>query len=260
MIARIGYYQDIPRLGRRVNFALSLANPLAGVDMLVHGSDALHGWGAQAFPDQTLLYVRGFDPSTRQFTYEVNPRFGATSPQTTAILNPFRVTIDMTFDLGRNAQVQMVEINMRPSRGDKSARASADTIRMRFLSGVSSNGPQDVYRYILTLKDSLALSVDQIAKLEAARGSYRAKIDSMYTDLANYLVALPPTFDGSAAAKRIRDVQTASWKFLAEQGKPIQAIISPTQMQLLWQPVITTLTKGYTGGSWAMGASSWYER
>jgi len=67
---------------------------------------------------------------------------------------------------------------------------------MRLMGGVSSNGPQDVYKYILTLKDSLALSQDQIAKLEAARVTFRTKVDSIYTDLANYLAALPPNFDG----------------------------------------------------------------
>jgi hypothetical protein len=260
MNARVGYFRDVPKLGRRVNFSLNLSNPLAGIDMLLHGGNDLRGWGAQAAPDATLLYVRGFNQNTRTFTYEVNPRFGATSPRTTAILNPFRVTIDMQFDLGRDRAVQQVEINLRPPRGDKAPRASADTIKMRFLSGTSSQGPQDVYRYILSLKDSLALSANQIAALEATRVPYRAKIDSMYTDLANYLVSLPPIFDGAAAAKRIRDASTATWQLLADQGKPIQAILNAAQIQLLWQPVIFTLTKGYNGGTWATTASSWIER
>jgi hypothetical protein len=261
MNARVGYVSDIPKLGRRANVSLNLANPLAGLDLLLHGNDDLHGWGAQALPDQTLLFVRGYDAAARTFTYEANPRFGATSPRTTAILNPFRITIDVQLDLGRDRAVQQVEINLRPPRGEKTAtRASADTVKMRFLSGVTSNGPQDVYKYILSIKDSLALSSDQIAKLEAARVTYRAKIDSMYTDLANYLVTLPPTFDGAAAAKRIRDVGTAAWQALADQGKPIQAIISPTQMQLLWQPVVITLTKYRPGSQWATGDSRWLDR
>jgi len=40
-----------------------------------------HDWG-QNFPaDQNLLYVRGFDPTTRRNGYDVNQRFGSRRPQ-----------------------------------------------------------------------------------------------------------------------------------------------------------------------------------
>ena len=61
----------------RATISLGIANPLTGVDALVHGSNNLHGWGAPSFADPTLLYVRGFDPTTQQYHYDVNPRFGA---------------------------------------------------------------------------------------------------------------------------------------------------------------------------------------
>jgi hypothetical protein len=259
MNARIGYNSPLPRLGRRANFSLNLANPLAGLDLLLHGNDQLHGWGSQAFPDQTLLYVRGFNATTRQFSYEVNHRFGATSPQTTAILNPFRLTFDVQLDLSRDRDVQGVEISLRPPRGQK-GRANADTIKMRFLSGMSTNAPQDVYKYILSLKDSLALSQEQIAKLQAARIPFRAKIDTVYTILANYLAALPNDFSGPTAAKRIRDTQSATWELVAGQGKVIQEIISPSQMQLLWAPVITTLTHYVPGSTWGTSDAAWLDR
>ena len=38
------------------------SNPLGAADLLLHGENNLHGWGQFAFPDPTLLYVRGFDP------------------------------------------------------------------------------------------------------------------------------------------------------------------------------------------------------
>jgi hypothetical protein len=94
--------------------------------------------------------------------------------------------------------------------------------------------------------------------LEAARVPFRAKVDSMYTALASYLAGLPPTFDGDAAAKRIRDTNNATWKCVADQGKPIQAVLSPAQMQLLRQPVISLLTKGFTGTIWALPAARWW--
>ena len=35
---------------------------------------------SQLLPDNQLLYVRGFDQQAQRFIYQVNPRFGNTSP------------------------------------------------------------------------------------------------------------------------------------------------------------------------------------
>ena len=47
--------------------------------MLLHGDGHLHGWGQPFIPNNQLLYVRGFDPTTQTYKYEVNQRFGATA-------------------------------------------------------------------------------------------------------------------------------------------------------------------------------------
>lgn len=72
------------------------------------------------------------------------------------------------------------------------------------------------------------------------------------------MASLPPTFDGAAAAQRIRDVNTATWQLIGAQGKPIHGILSPVQIQLLWQPVIATIIKGYNDSTWATGDSNWW--
>jgi len=51
---------------------------------------SLRGWGQSLFPDQTLLYVRGFDPVSKVYKYEVNPRFGSTNPQFSQFRQPSR--------------------------------------------------------------------------------------------------------------------------------------------------------------------------
>src|SRR4029434_5477116 len=68
------------RMPQRASIQFQLSNPLAAADMLFHDDDNLHGWGQYATPDPSLLYVRGFDPSTNRYTYEVNQRFGAKNP------------------------------------------------------------------------------------------------------------------------------------------------------------------------------------
>ena len=62
----------------------SFTNVLTGVDLLAHGSNNMHGWGQQPQLDPNLFFVRGFDPATNTFKYDVNPRFGNSRLQTTA--------------------------------------------------------------------------------------------------------------------------------------------------------------------------------
>lgn len=57
---------------RLANVNLNFSNPLGGLDQLLHGADKLRGWGTQPFPDPVLYHVRGFDPTSNRFLYEVN--------------------------------------------------------------------------------------------------------------------------------------------------------------------------------------------
>jgi hypothetical protein len=50
---------NIPRTANRLSVSLNLANPLGGIDQLLHGSDRLRGWGATPIPDGTLYQIRG---------------------------------------------------------------------------------------------------------------------------------------------------------------------------------------------------------
>ena len=52
------------RMPQRATLSFQLSNPLGAADLLLHGSNGLRGWGQPSFPDQSLLYVRGFDPGT----------------------------------------------------------------------------------------------------------------------------------------------------------------------------------------------------
>ncbi len=76
-------------LDRRLTISVITQNTLTGLDQLLHGSNNLHGWGQPSFPDRTLLYVRGFDPTTGTYQYQVNEHFGATN----GTRNAFRVPV-----------------------------------------------------------------------------------------------------------------------------------------------------------------------
>jgi hypothetical protein len=251
MNARISYWRGLPRIGQRASVSLNIANPLAALDYAFHGQDKLRGWGSSANPDPWLLYVRGYDASQQRFLYEVNPRFGGTSPRSATLINPFRLTLDVRMDVGESVERQQVRRNLRANNGDVASRASADTIKNRFLTVSGLNAPQDIYGHILYFKDSLALSAAQIAHLEEFRKPFRAVIDSMYTDLANYLAALPAHYDAGEPARRIRETNDAAWRAMHGEGRTITAVLSPAQLHLLWSPIVATLTMPYTGGHWS---------
>ena len=89
------------RLPQRATLSFSVSNPLGAADLLLHGQDNLRGWGQSPFPDQTLLYVRGFDPADASaYRYEVNPRFGSTNPQFSQFRQPVTLTMSLRVDVG----------------------------------------------------------------------------------------------------------------------------------------------------------------
>src|SRR4029079_7285155 len=170
------------------------------LDELLHGSDKLRGWGAIPLPDATLYQVHGFDPANRQFIYQVNPRFGASSPATTTRRNPFRMTLDVQLDLGRSVQEQQVEQNLRVRPSLYGTRATADSIKARYMRTQFS----DFYAMLLRNADSLALSRSQSEQLQAEQKVLRAHADSIFADLAKDLVALPQDYDVKSAAQRVK--------------------------------------------------------
>src|SRR5439155_8581360 len=80
------------RMPQRATLSFQLSNPLAAADLLLHGSNNTRGWGQTPLPDPSLLYVRGFDPNSNRFIYDVNNRFGSTNPA----FNPIRAPVTLT--------------------------------------------------------------------------------------------------------------------------------------------------------------------
>jgi hypothetical protein len=231
---------------------LNLANPLGGIDQLLHGSDRLRGWGATPIPDGTLYQIRGYDQTAQRYIYQVNPRFGNTNPALNTFRSPFRMTLDIRMALGPNAQQQAVALNMRIKPPLAGTRASADTILNRYVCGNGSgaNGYSDIYRYLLRLSDSLALSRDQSEKMQARQKFMRAKADSVYGVLANYLAALPPDYSVKDAAQHVTDTETAMWKLIYGESTFLEELLTNGQIRLLPMPIfnmVTTTTPNYNG-------------
>ncbi len=222
-------FANVPRTDNRMRITLAMTNIAGGVDQLLHGSSGLRGWGSLPIPDQSLYRVRGFDASAKRFIYDVNPRFGATDPAFTTRRSPFRLAIDVQMDLGPSVPEQQVEQNIRIRPSQYGTRASADTIKARYLRSNFTN----LYTVILRNADSLALSRDQVDKVKAQEVVLKIRADSVYLPLASYLVALGEGFDVKEAAKRVRDTGDAMWTVIYAEKSFLKEVLNPAQITLL---------------------------
>jgi hypothetical protein len=224
-LALAGRWLHLPR---RVSAVLNLSNPLAAADRVLHGSDGLRGWGGAVRPDPTLYYVRGFDPAARAFRYEVNPRFGATSGPFGVVREPFRITLDVRIDLNPSLPKQQMQHLLRAGRTLPGPRLTAAAITERYARQIL-----DPYSAVLDLSDSLFLSPQQTRALRDAQVEYRARADSIWNDLANYMTGLPLHFDAAVAVKRQEDATTAEWALIRQEGPKIKQMLDPAQFRLL---------------------------
>ena len=189
------------------------------------------------FPDQTLLRVRGFDPGTNSFLYSVNPRFGSTSVATTSQRIPFRITLDVSVDVGHSAQEQQLEQNLRIRAPLAGTHAPIDSVILRYRRNYS-----DFYGFLLVrLKDSLALTLDQQRRMQDERDLLGKKADSIYTALARYLVDLPNSYDRKDAVKHVNDADDAMWKDIYAEGPFLVKLLTPGQIRLLPSPIFTMI-------------------
>ncbi len=115
---------------QRAQVRFQLSNPFGAADLLMHGAANPHGWGQSTAPDQTLLYVRGFDPATNRFTYDVNQHFGSTAPRSTASrTSPVTLTALLSIDLSppreRQSLTQMLDRGRKYPEQEKAKRERA---------------------------------------------------------------------------------------------------------------------------------------
>jgi hypothetical protein len=143
-------------LKRRVVFSLIAANPLAGLDQALHGSD-LHGWGQPVNPDRTLLYVRGFDPATETYRYEVNEHFGTNSAVQRAYSQPFILSLQARFLIGGDDRDRMTRFMQQQNQQNQTQQMNpiAEMIKMA---------------------DTLLLTKQQIAQLQPIADSLAIKM------------------------------------------------------------------------------------
>jgi hypothetical protein len=221
-----------PRLQaiRVSEISMNFANPLAGLDQLVHGAEGLRGWGAASIPDPTLHAVRSFDAGARQFRYTVNPRFGRALPASTLWRAPFRMTLEVSMNLGKPIAVQQLNQWLKPGRaGHTGKRLTAAELKKRYERNVP-----DPFDLVLQNADSLLVNRAQVEALTRAQPAYRLRMDSVWTSLAADLAALGDQYDDAAALKRQEAAMDQGWEITRVAVHTVVApILNRVQLGLL---------------------------
>ena len=225
---RVSLVSQALKLPDRATISLGIANPLTGIDALVHGSSNLHGWGAPSSTDPTLFLVRGFDPTTETYKYDVNPRFGASRQASALNLAPMRLTLDVRLDVGPERERQDLFLRLRAGRGGRGNRASEQQLKLQYVR----NYPNP-FEQMLRQQDSLGLSDEVADSIAILNKTYGKAIDSIWTPVAKYLASLPDKYSLDEAYERVRTAENASLDKMATYGPAAKALLTPEQVRKL---------------------------
>ena len=217
------------RMPQRATLSFNLSNPLGAADLALHGSNNLHGWGQPATPDQSLLYVRGFNPGTGRYIYEVNQRFGATLPALSAFRLPVTLTAMLRFDVGPTRERQALTAQL-----DRGRRTNGDKIPEQFMRLMYGQGSlPNPMAQILRQQDSLHLTAQQADSIAAINRFYNVRIDSIWAPVAKYLSALPNRYDQGDAYDHYLAARRASVDLLSDLAPQVKEILTAEQQRKL---------------------------
>ncbi|HEX6313693.1 MAG TPA: TonB-dependent receptor [Gemmatimonadaceae bacterium] len=226
---------------QRTSISLQVANPLGAADLMFNGSDDLRGWGQVRTPEQSLLFVRGFDPVAQRYTYEVNQRFGATTPALTAVRAPVRVTAMIRMDLGPSREWQSLAMQLDRGRTLRGNKAPEAMLKAMYGTG----GLPNPIAQILRQSDTLKLSGLQADSLATMNRSYVIRLDSIWAPIAKEFAALPDTYNKKDVQDRYVAARRASVDLLLKLSPVIKQLLTQDQLRRLPSFVASYLDPRY---------------
>jgi hypothetical protein len=225
---------------RRLTLSLLTVNLLGGLDQWLHGAANLHGWGFAAAPDPVLLYVRGFDPIAQRFRYNVNGRFGATAGANGGVTVPFQIAIQAHLLVGFIPPSRRVRalLGAPATPGAGGGGGGGGGLPPDFAARLAQALPNPLPA-ILGYRDSLQLTPDQIARLQAVSDS----LDAATRDLADSLQAesqrAGERADPTALYERMRPRLAEGRRRIRHALQAAQSVLTPDQWAKLPDAVKT---------------------
>jgi hypothetical protein len=217
------------RMPQRANISFQISNPLGAADVLLHGEDKLHGWGQTFVPNAQLLSVRGFDPGSNRFLYEVNQRFGATSVAQSAIRAPVTLTAMLRVDVGPARERQDLTLLLDRGRTTNGTKAQEAFLKSWYGSG----GIMNPMAQILRNADTLELTQVQADSVAVLNRNYTITLDSIWTPVSKYLASLPERYSQDEAYERYRAAREASVDALIRIAPLINHLLTHEQLRKL---------------------------
>lgn len=249
------------RMPQRATLSFQVSNPLGAADLLVNGSSKLRGWGQPSFPDQQLLYVRGFDQQAQRYRYEVNQRFGW-STQSSGFRIPVTLTAMMRFDVGPTREKQMLTQQLDRGRRTNGTKAPEMLIRAMYGSG----GIPNPLATILRQQDTLKLTSVQADSLATLNRLYTINNEQLWAPLARQFAELPDGYDREEVYRKYMVARKATIDLLmklapdvkdlltSEQRRKLPAFIS-SHLEPRYLASIRSGTAGFTGSTVFGGGS-----
>lgn len=245
-------------LNRRLTVSVVTQNFLRGLDELLHGAAGARGWGLSTRPDNTLLYVTGFDQSAGTFNYQVNERFGSTAGTATAFRPPFQIGIQLRMQIGPDRMRQaldamraggrggVVMVQGGPGMGSQMGFRGPDLNPAAIIERIASALPNPAAS-ALELRDSLRLDSAQTALLLPLRDSLERRngerIDSLRR-VVNRLGNNPGPNELMRVLPAMRPLFEAARSEIAQSLVTVRAILTPEQWQALPEAVRNFQTAG----------------
>ena len=223
-------------LPKRLTINLSITNPLGIADLLVNGASNAKGWGQEIPPDQSLLFVRGFDPSTKRYKYEVNRRFGSTLPQQSVQRTPAYASLNFGFDIGAPRERQLLTQRLDAGRARPGAKQSAPNLK-----ALGSSSIPNPMAMILTQQDSLKLNRKQADSLASMSRRFTQFADSVWTPVATYLALVPDHYSRGEAYDRYVKAREATVDYLLTMVPAVKAVMTGSQRRKLPSQIVNFL-------------------
>ncbi|HVF38368.1 MAG TPA: carboxypeptidase regulatory-like domain-containing protein [Gemmatimonadaceae bacterium] len=217
------------RMPQRATLSFQLSNPLGAADLMLNGSGKLRGWGQQSFPDQSLLYVRGFDRQTGRYKYEVNQRFGSTNQAFGAFRNPVTLTAMLRFDVGPTRERQLLTQQLDRGRRTSGQKAAEPMLRAMYGSG----GIPNPMATILRQQDSLKLSAAQADSIAVLNRLYTMRNDAIWSPVAKYFAQLGERYDRDEAYEKYIDARKATVDLMIRLAPAIKDLLTAEQERKL---------------------------
>ena len=172
--------------------------------------------------------MRGFDPATRKYKYEVNQRFGSTN-QSAGFRMPVTLTAMMRFDVGPTREKQL--LTQQLDRGRRTQGTKAPEVMLKAM--YSNGGLPNPIATILRQQDSLKLTGPQADSLATMNRMYTIRNDRLWAPLAKEFADLPDGYDHDDVYSRYMAARRATIDLLTEIAPHIKGLLTAEQRRKL---------------------------